>query len=165
VREKKAGIRKVKLFFFLTVFLTGLAGCAGNAVNPYNSEFSCPQMEKGKCVGISQAYADSLKQEKEEEIENYYPSLEEKPLAENKALQSEEKYIYADALFKKLTKILKEPETPMLTVPHVVRVLILPYRSNDGKTLYFSRYVYVITDEPRWVLDNLLTGESSEGEK
>lgn len=158
MKEIKAGVRKVKLFFFLTAFLTGLAGCAGNAVNPYNPEFSCPQAEKGKCVGIPQAYADSLKQEKEE-IENYYPSLEEKPSVKSKALQSEEKYIYADALFKKLTKILKDPETPMLTVPHVVRVLILPYRSKDGKTLYFSRYVYVITDEPRWVLENLLTEE------
>ncbi|MGQ4834760.1 MAG: TraV family lipoprotein, partial [Candidatus Asgardarchaeia archaeon] len=63
----------------------------------------------------------------------------------------------------RLSRILKAPETPVLTVPKVVRVLILPYRGDNGKALYFSRYVYVITDEPKWVFDNLLIQES-EGE-
>lgn len=153
--KKEKGIMVALMFAFL--FLLG--GCA-SITNPYNSEFTCPQAEKGKCIGIPQAYLESLKQsENSTEFKDYYPTLEEKKEVTNQEI-SEEQEVYADALFNKLSKILKEPETPVLTVPKVVRVLILPYRGDKGKTLYFSRYVYVITDEPKWVFDNLLIQES-----
>lgn len=142
-------------------FLLFLGGCA-SVTNPYNSEFTCPQAEKGKCVGIPQAYLESLKQsENSMELKNYYPTLEEKKEVTNQEIPEEQK-VYADALFNRLSRILKEPETPVLTVPKVVRVLILPYRGDNGKALYFSRYVYVITDEPKWVFDNLLMQESED---
>jgi len=153
--KKEKGIMVALMLAFL--FLLG--GCA-SVTNPYNSEFTCPQAEKGKCVGIPQAYLESLKQsENSTELKNYYPTLEEKKEVTNQEIPEEQK-VYADALFNRLSRILKEPETPVLTVPKVVRVLILPYRGDNGKALYFSRYVYVITDEPKWVFDNLLIQES-----
>lgn len=156
--KKEKGIMVALMFAFL--FLLG--GCA-SITNPYNSEFTCPQAEKGKCIGIPQAYMESLKQsENSTELKNYYPTLEEKKEVTNQEIPEEQK-VYADALFNRLSRILKEPKTPVLTVPKVVRVLILPYKGDNGKALYFSRYVYVITDEPKWVFDNLLIQES-EGE-
>ena len=153
--KKEKGIMVALMFAFL--FLLG--GCA-SVTNPYNSEFTCPQAEKGKCVGIPQAYLESLKQsENSTELKDYYPTLEEKKEVTNQEIPEEQK-VYADALFNRVSRILKEPETPVLTVPKVVRVLILPYRGDNGKALYFSRYVYVITDEPKWVFDNLLIQES-----
>ena len=153
--KKERGIMVALMFAFLLL----LGGCA-SVTNPYQDEFTCPQMEKGKCVGIPQAYLESLKQsENSTELKNYYPTLEEKKEVTNQEIPEEQK-VYADALFNRLSRILKEPETPVLTVPKVVRVLILPYRGDNGKALYFSRYVYVITDEPKWVFDNLLIQES-----
>lgn len=136
-------------------------GCA-SAVSPYKGEFECPQKENGKCVGIPQAYVESLKESENATLTDYYPTLEEKKVL-NQEIPEEQK-IYADALFNKLTKVLKDPETPFLVSPQVVRILILPYKDDGGKTLFFSRYVYVITDEPRWVFDNLLT-EKAENDK
>lgn len=154
--EKKRSRVMIALTF---AFLLFLGGCA-SVTNPYQGEFTCPQAEKGKCVGIPQAYLESLKQsENSTELKNYYPTLEEKKEVTNQEIPEEQK-VYADALFNRLSRILKEPETPVLTVPKVVRVLILPYRGDNGKALYFSRYVYVITDEPKWVFDNLLIQES-----
>ena len=41
-------------------FITGvclLSGCA--IINPYDSEFSCPETSKGKCISVNGAYNDS----------------------------------------------------------------------------------------------------------
>ena len=41
-------------------FITGfclLSGCA--FINPYDSEFSCPETSKGKCVSVNRAYNDA----------------------------------------------------------------------------------------------------------
>lgn len=144
-------------------------GCGG-VVNPYKGEFQCPQMENGKCAGVDTAYVESLQKdqevmkklekinkenETEKKIENYYPSLEGEKgaLADDKL--TPERVLYAESYFNKLTKILKEPKTPVIIMPNVARILILPYQGDSG-TLYFSRYVYVILEEPKWVLDNLL---------
>jgi len=139
-----------------------LAGCSA-AVNPYQSEFSCPQAEKGKCVSIPQAYVESFNKTDNTTkiLENYFPSLDEERAKAEKGLTKTETE-YVDALFNKMTKVLKDPQTPILTVPKVVRILILPYRDKDGKTLYFSRYVFTVTKEPQWVFENLLTGIGDE---
>ncbi len=164
-------------FLFIAVGLIGflgffLSGC-GSVMNPYKSEFTCPQAEQGKCVGVDSAYEESLKAEKlkkvksnnqteEKEIKGYYPSLKGDELEENLI---EEKLVYTGALFDKLTKVLKSPQTPVMTMPQVIRILILPYQGEKGKTLYFSRYVFTILDEPRWVLDNFLKEDKLEKEE
>jgi conjugal transfer pilus assembly protein TraV len=51
--------------------------------------------------------------------------------------------------------MLKEPNTPLLAAPQVMRVLVLPYRG-DQNELYMMRYVYLLTDDPKWVMGNYL---------
>ena len=156
----KKGKRMLLYFFWGISFI--VSGCA-SVVNPYKGEFECPQMEKGKCVGIKEAYEESLRQGGNSTgLSNYYPKLEEGKFLSSEAMPEEQK-AYADALFNKLNKVLKDPETPILVSPQVVRVLILPYKDDNGKTLFFSRYVYVIVEEPRWIFDNILT-ETGENE-
>ena len=106
--KKEKGIMVALMFAFL--FLLG--GCA-SITNPYNSEFTCPQAEKGKCIGIPQSYLESLKQsENSTELKDYYPTLEEKKEVLNQEI-SEEQEVYADALFNKLSKILNVLYTPV----------------------------------------------------
>jgi len=157
---------KARKTFFLGIILglmLILSGCA-KVTNPYKSEFTCPQAEKGECVAIMEAYKKSLKQSSNAtELTNYFPSLDGKE--ETPQVYTEEQKIYAEELFNKLSRVLREPETPILTVPKVVRVLILPYKADQGKTLYFSRYAYVVVDDPVWVLENLLIPEDKDEEK
>ena len=55
--------------------------------------------------------------------------------------------------------MLKEPNTPLLAPPKVMRICILPYRG-DQNELYMMRYVYLLVDEPKWVVgDYLVDGE------
>lgn len=179
MERKKA----IKLFGALLGLGLMLQGCA-SVTNPYEKDFSCPRMENGKCVGVDTAYKDSLQKDVEKvktmyeieqeekrsneevkKIENYYPSLEDRGSVSAEEDLTPEKLYYAEQYFNKLTKILKEPKTPVMVMPSIARILILPYQENSGKTLYFSRYVYVILDEPKWVLDNLLFDLEKEKEE
>ena len=127
-----------------------LTACAGT-LNPYQGEFECPQAEKGKCVSIQQAYQESLisfddkktpDKRKAKEQEDFYNPVESK---------------YTTELFGRLSSLLKEPKSPIVVPPKVVRVMILPYQNGEGKEFYSARYVYILVEEPRWILQNLKT--------
>jgi conjugal transfer pilus assembly protein TraV len=64
---------------------------------------------------------------------------------------------YQQALYRELTGLIDQPETPMLTPPKTVRTLILPY--SDGQatgTLYMPRFVYSIVEAPQFIMGNYL---------
>lgn len=70
---------------------------------------------------------------------------------------------YQQALYRELTGLIDQPETPMLTPPRTVRTLILPY--SDGRatgTLYMPRYVYSIVEAPTFVLGNYLARQPQD---
>ena len=147
-------MRKTLKFCILVILFSALGGCA-SVINPYSEEFTCPIMESGKCVPIPVAYQESLQQQnlpKDHKI-----TLEEKQTVSHGAFTeySPIEEAYRDALFEKLTKLLKDPKTPIIAPPKVVRVLILPYQKEGGKDLYSARYIYMIIDDPRWILDNI----------
>ena len=52
---------------------------------------------------------------------------------------------------KKLTSYIKQPNTPFISPPTVMRTLILPYKASS-KDLYSERYIYIVVDEPQWVM-------------
>ncbi|MEM4619883.1 MAG: TraV family lipoprotein, partial [Desulfurococcaceae archaeon] len=128
-----------------------LFGC-GAVFNPYESQFECPQAEKGKCVGIPEAYRESLSSSANGTY-NVYEEIYGKR-GETLLTPAEERYI--EALYQKLTSLLKEPNTPVVVPPKIVRVLILPYSEESNKALYSSRYIFVLVDEPKWVLHNII---------
>lgn len=121
--------------------------CA-SVMNPYSENFTCPIMENGKCVSIQHAYQES--------VTGKPITLEEqKPKKDQLPEYSPVEDAYKDALFTKLSQLLKDPKTPLIAPPKIVRVMILPYQDTTGKEFYSARYVYTIVDEPQWILQNI----------
>lgn len=136
---------KIIKFIKRGAFTLGLfaLGCA-SVMNPYEGDFTCPMNEQGKCVPLKEAYEESrvLKLEEKTQPKNIpYSPVEEE---------------YRDALFSKLANLLKEPKTPVVAQPKIVRVMMLPYQGDSGKELYSARYIYLMVDEPKWILQNLM---------
>lgn len=155
-------MRKMIIFILMLSFI--LSGCA-RVVNPYSSEFECPQVEKGKCVGIQTAYEESIKTSDERnlarEFEKGYDS-NRTSFKRNDLLLSPAEQMYVESLYEVMTKLLKDPKTPVVVPPRIVRVLILPYQGSDGKFLYSARYTYVIVEDPKWILENIINYPSAE---
>ncbi len=157
-----------------------LGGC-GAIVNPYKDDFSCPDYDKGKCIKVEGAYKESLQKRKNStltEKENKAACAECRKDAEKNNV-AEDTYcsacstaetsesgnkhpttespatMYQKAVNKKLATMLKEPNTPLIAPPTVMRVLVLPYKG-DLNELYMMRYIYLLIDDPQWVVGNYL---------
>ena len=61
---------------------------------------------------------------------------------------------------KKLTAYIRQPNTPLISPPTVMRALILPYRASS-RDLYSERYIYIVVDEPQWVMSAPTYGTES----
>ena len=127
----------------LLIVLLAACSTAGNAINPYKSNFNCPYKESGKCVSMTGAYDESRKGDPHLMNSALDPAKAQVPASGEKA--------YQESVYKKLTGLLDEPKTPLIAPPKVMRVLLLPYK-ND-RDLYMYRYAYFVVDDFRWVLD------------
>lgn len=63
---------------------------------------------------------------------------------------------YRDASLAKAAKLLKEPVTPMVIPPSVMRILILPRKGEDGE-LNMAQFSFVMVDKPRWAMGDYLS--------
>ena len=149
-------MRKLVLSILLSAFLSGCA----SVFNPYESDFQCPETDRGKCVSVQDAYGESMQKNLSKENKEELKSGKTK---ENNALGSQDKKNdYQEALYKELAGLLKEPITPVVAPPKVMRVLLLPYKG-DANELYMLRYIYFFVEEPKWILgDYLHTGAGNE---
>jgi len=170
--------------YCLALSILIITGC-GAVFNPYKGDFACPEYDRGKCVKVEGAYRESVKKgnnyltEKEnaqacarcrEEAKKNNMAEEayctdcikdkkEASAGPGKAGADDQESIYKREVNKKLSEMLKEPNTPLLAPPKVMRICILPYRG-DQNELYMMRYVYLLVDEPKWVVgDYLVDGE------
>lgn len=123
-----------KVFTF-AILLCLTAGCL-----PYQSNFTCAQMEDGKCVSVETAYKDALNNGGVNEGAGA-PALS----------SNEPRNAYRDALFDRFAGLLREPETPVIVPPKTMRVLMLPYRGKSNE-LFMPRYAYVLIGESSWIL-------------
>ena len=159
-------------FIFLTLLVMTLSGCSA-LVSPYSSTFQCPETDKGKCVSVQTAYRESIDNplvkedlnsstrkvvkndkppcetcgEKEENKEESQP--ETTPTVS--ASTDNTKYRYQDALYRKLASLIRQPSTPVVVPPDVIRVLILSYTGSDNE-LFSYRYVYFFATDPKWII-------------
>ena len=122
-------MKQLLLPALLTMTLTGY-------LNPYAGDFYCPKTDNGKCVSVEDAYYES---------KGHFSGTPGQPGSGD----------YQDALYGRMAGLLKEPETPMVVAPKVMRVLMLPYEGQDEE-LYLYRYAYIFTDRPRWILTDPL---------
>jgi conjugal transfer pilus assembly protein TraV len=149
-------MRRIILLLVLAILLTGCA----SVFNPYESDFQCPETDRGKCVSVQDAYGESmqknLSKENKEELKN------EKPKEGDALGFRDKKNDYQEALYKELAGLLKEPITPVVAPPKVMRVLLLPYKG-DANELYMMRYIYFFVDEPKWILGDYLQSTTRRG--
>lgn len=153
-----------------------MSGCA--LLNPYESNFSCPESYNGKCVSVQTAYSESSggvaktkDAASDQPLENCGPDTENpgacterrKESAGSNSASKENGALtkYRAALFDKFTGLLKEPVTPVVAPPKTMRVLLLPYTGQDNE-FYMLRYVYFFVDEPRWLLGDTVSSEEEE---
>lgn len=68
---------------------------------------------------------------------------------------------YRDASLAKAAKLLKEPVTPVVIPPLVMRVLILPRKGEDGE-LNMAQYSYIMVDQARWSMGDYLSAMPEE---
>ena len=176
-----------------SIVATGfLCGCS--MINPYQSEFSCPDTFKGKCASVREVYmedADGSPQNKaantpvKPRCETTYNDTESggqvttcsdprpaemgKGAAGNATLAApvagnpeERSYNqYRSSLFDKFNGLLKEPKTPIVSPPKVMRVLLLPYTGQENE-FYMLRYVYFFVDKPRWILGDSVVADGED---
>ncbi len=109
-----------------------LSGCA-SVFNPYESKFQCPPTDPGKCVPIKEAYKESLSQ------------------SHNATEAPDGRNLYLEEKFRLLRALIEEPEPPVIKPPKILRVLILSYVGEENE-LYGWRYVYIMVDEPAWII-------------
>lgn len=128
--------------FFVSLFLA-ISGCS--YLTPYSSDFQCPDVDKGKCVSVNEAYKMSLngKGQGEKDKDNKKGNKKEDAASGYKA-----------ALQEKLTDLIKNPVTPVVVPPKALRVLMFPYANKSE--LYMPRYIYILVDDPRWVVGDYL---------
>lgn len=156
-------MRKVVLLIGLAL-ITLLTGCA-SVLNPYKSDFHCPETDKGKCVSVQNAYLESIQQNYKEEDEEKSEKLKDVdysvPKEDDGKRVQKQNNVYQEALYRELAGLLNEPLSPMVAPPVVMRVLLLPYKG-DTNELYMLRYVYFFVDGPKWILGDYLSGVGNE---
>lgn len=137
-----------RLLFIPIALLLG--GCS--IFNPYSSEFSCPEGYKGKCISVTGAYNEAKAGVEHETGSGDQKNDDKKNVdAGPETVESRNYSAYKASLYQRFDDLLKEPRTPIVAPPKVMRVLLLPYRGQDNE-FYAMRHVYFFVDEPRWIL-------------
>ena len=132
----------------LSLFLL-LSACSPvqKAINPYEEDFKCRAPDDaGKCVDTPTAYKDAR-----------YPRLEDELL---EPLESRSRKNALKHRYKTVAGLLREEKKPLLVPAKILRVLLLPYRGQDGE-LFMSRYVYIKIEDSRWILTDLSEGREN----
>ena len=157
-------LQLLKRVFLLGVLLA-FTGCSA-LISGYNSEFQCPNTNKGKCVSVKEAYRKSVegtqdnplvkekakvRGEDEKQCDNCNTPAEASEQGQAAQKKQQPQYSYREALFKKLSSMVDQPATPLVVPPDVMRVLILSYTGSDNE-LFTYRYVYFFATEPKWVI-------------
>lgn len=139
------------------------SGCA-TLLNPYESEKQCPETFNGKCASLEESYLESFRRSDEAwaKVESYPETWDEDEKPDKASKQNSQAEQYANTLFGEMTKLIKQPETPIVAPPKVMRVLILPYSADENeRNLYMERWVYILLDGPRWTLGEYLFKEEN----
>ena len=130
------------------VVIVLLSGC-GTVMNPYKSSYKCRPDDFGKCVSVQEAYQESLASG-----EPAPPSRGKDPedADTDRKAPGKQELSYQQETFRKMAKMMAEPETPIVVPPPVVRTLFFSYRG-DNNVLFGYRRAYFFADEPRWIMD------------
>lgn len=163
ITDHGGSYRRIIARFLIASSLATASACS--IVNPYENDFSCPDTFHGKCISVSRAYGDALVQKAEDNADKGmdtciggdckdYESIPrndgnpEKPAG---TIEDRNYNSYRTALYSRFDKLLREPKTPVVAPPKVMRILFLPYKGSDGE-FHMPGYVYFFADDPKWIL-------------
>ncbi len=133
--------KSLALLLLATVALSA-CGPLKDAVNPYEENFKCrASTDTGECVDTPTAYKEAR-----------YPDPDLEKGSERKATGA--RLTAQDQRYRTLVSLLEQPRKPLLQPPKILRVLLLPYRGENGE-LFMTRYVYVKIEDSRWILTDL----------
>lgn len=165
-----------RVWFGVLLCLIFLSSGCSRLFNPYSSEFSCPDPYKGTCQATKDSYKDSLSGADQQASETFRAQQASNPEPKPKRdgekdctkcsngtskgcnncsaqpSKPSEEALYKKELFSKLTSLIEEPRTPIVVPPDVMRILLLGY-TGDENELFSHRYIYIFTNEPRWIID------------
>lgn len=141
-------------------------GCA-SGLNPYDSKLNCPDPDFGVCTDVETAWKESFKPRQElkkeariraakqnrKKCKNQDCSETSSDNATKPAQNgNEEINIYFASWLKETSKLLSQPQTPVIKPPKVLYGLIFPYDGSRGDVLFMSQRVFIIAEPPRFVL-------------
>jgi conjugal transfer pilus assembly protein TraV len=150
----KSRILKTLLGISLLAFL---GGC-----NPYASEFKCGKDTPfGSCGSTSEIYSEIVNDPKaagslspgEIMLDKCPDCVKGKKMANGR--QSAES-AYQEAVRAKEAKLLKQPSTPVVVPPLVMRILFFPMQGESGDVLDMAQYRFVILGKPKFVIGSQL---------
>jgi conjugal transfer pilus assembly protein TraV len=147
----------------LTLTLTALALClsSGCSVLPYDNDFACKLKDNaGKCIDSFDAYDEAVTGESKgpsaEGKQAEASASDEQEASASAAKPSTDKAeyeTYRARVYKQLSAMIDQPETPMVKPASTVRTLILSYSpSSDRRIAYMPRYVYSMLEDSSFVL-------------
>ena len=126
-------------------------------MNPYNDDFTCKGGPPGKCAPTADIYGEVVGLKKPATQTDI---VQQSGLPVLSAPSTNES-AYREAEMAKAARLLKQPITPVIVPPLVMRVLILPYQGEGGE-LNMMRYAYIMADKPRWVMGDYLVKQQEE---
>lgn len=152
-RDKTPGCR-----WYLVMAIFFMTGCA-SVFNPYDSEFQCPDTDKGSCVSIPDAYEMSISDDPKGDPgsnlakpeEDQSPARASAPASDRK--EPDIRYDYLNKKYAEMSALIADPATPLVAPPEVIRVLILSYTGKENN-LFGYRYVYLFATEPEWIISS-----------
>jgi type IV conjugative transfer system lipoprotein TraV len=137
--------RRIVSISLFVVFILCFTGCA--VFNPYSDEFQCPNVDKGECISMQNAYEKSISSEQDNtDDESLQRDDECTDCAETgKSTTDTQKettknagYNYQKSLYNKMISLIQNSRSPMVAAPDVMRVLIMAY-TGPGNILYSYR--------------------------
>ena len=148
-------------------------------LNPYESEGSCPFLDKGKCMSTVEALEYSKGGDNQEDAQTsdlltakkvrvFKSPLRVPGLGHGSSRKTVEQIQYnrishkGDAIKQallnnratELNNLIKKPGTPILTPAKVVRVLLLPQAENSGEMITMERFMFLMIKQPEFVYTN-----------
>lgn len=154
-----------KLLGFVLCVTLGISGCS---IVPYEDEYACNMPGSlGKCQNMTDSYQEAVtgvevgkpmvpaSQRDDEEQVTSSPKNGIAGTQSPKATSSSyDRYI--DNYYAQLGRLIVEPKNPIIRQPTQIRMLILPYTSQDQAVMYMYRHVYWVHQQPHFIQGDYL---------
>lgn len=143
-----------------TSILILLSGCS--SFFPYENEFACPRKDHmGKCVSSMKAYeeittgkssgpyakpASQSDDDESDQVRNDRDRSNTDAGYEN----------YVQSNYEQQRLLLDRPITPLLKTPEVMEILVMAYKSENGKQLNGNRTIHIIVQDSKFIMGDYL---------